>query len=249
MMLTLPTYPKTHHIAGSGGPHTKKRLNFSLLQGKQLTIEEKVDGTHCGLFFDEQANLRVFSRNTILTQENCPGDLKELLNQAEIYLDQLWDTLGDRYVLYGEWVYAAHSIFYDQLPAYFLEDDVFDRKSNAFLDTETRKQILGGLPDYFKTPAPILYQGNFERETELLKLAGASCFKSANWRSQIPSDQKPRFIASNLAEGLYIKVEEGGFVRERYKWIQPGFLGHILNNKTHWRHQSLLRNLLNPGPG
>jgi hypothetical protein len=47
-------------------------------------------------------------------------------------------------VLYGEWLYAKHTIFYDRLPQYFLEFDVLDLESDAFLSTARRRELLGG---------------------------------------------------------------------------------------------------------
>ena len=44
--------------------------------------------------------------------------------------------------MYGEWLYAKHSIYYDKLPHYFLEFDIFDREQKIFLDTETRHNLL-----------------------------------------------------------------------------------------------------------
>jgi hypothetical protein len=52
---------------------------------------------------------------------------------------------------------------------------------------------------------------------------------------------------SCLAEGLYIKVEEDGVVRERSKWVRPDFLQVILGSGSHWHDRPLLPNLLVPG--
>lgn len=35
---------------------------------------------------------------------------------AATFAPILWPVLGDRYVLYGEWLYAKHICFYDALP-------------------------------------------------------------------------------------------------------------------------------------
>lgn len=32
----------------------------------------------------------------------------------------LFKVLGNRHILYGEWLYAKHSVYYDNLPHYFL---------------------------------------------------------------------------------------------------------------------------------
>jgi len=46
---------------------------------------------------------------------------------------KLWESLADRYVLYGEWLYAKHTIFYEALPHYFFEVDLLDAETGEFL--------------------------------------------------------------------------------------------------------------------
>jgi RNA ligase len=55
-------------------------------------------------------------------------------------------VLGDRYVLYGEWLYAKHTVFYNALPHYFLEYDVLDLHTQQFLSTQVRRVLLAALP-------------------------------------------------------------------------------------------------------
>jgi hypothetical protein len=49
-------------------------------------------------------------------------------------------------------------------------------------------------------------------------------------------------------EGLYLKVEEGGRVVERYKWVRPEFLQAILDSGEHWADGPIEPNrLADPG--
>ena len=68
-----------------------------------------------------------------------------------------FEVLGTRYVMYDEWVYAKHTVFYDKLPHYFLEFDVLDRQTGRFLDTPSRCELLtplaAGPGDAFLLPA------------------------------------------------------------------------------------------------
>ncbi len=41
---------------------------------------------------------------------------------------QLYELLKDRYIMYGEWLYAKHTVFYDNLTHYFMEFDIYDKK-------------------------------------------------------------------------------------------------------------------------
>ncbi len=48
-------------------------------------------------------------------------------------------------------------------------------------------------------------------------------------------------------EGLYIKIEAGGAVAGRYKYVRPGFLQTVLDSGSHWQERPLLPNQLRAG--
>jgi len=48
-------------------------------------------------------------------------------------------------------------------------------------------------------------------------------------------------------EGLYIKVETGGVVTDRYKLVRPGFLQVVIDSGSHWMDRPLLPNRLRDG--
>ena len=52
---------------------------------------------------------------------------------------------------------------------------------------------------------------------------------------------------SDLAEGLYIKVEEDGRVVERFKYVRHDFLTTVLDSASHWQSRPILPNRLAPG--
>ena len=43
--------------------------------------------------------------------------------------------------MFGEWMYAKHTVFYDALPHYFMEFDIYDREKKEFLDTKRRREM------------------------------------------------------------------------------------------------------------
>jgi len=49
---------------------------------------------------------------------------------------------------------------------------------------------------------------------------------------------------SDEAEGLYIKVEEGGQVVARLKWIRPSFLTAVTKSEGHWLNRPIVPNVL-----
>jgi hypothetical protein len=56
----------------------------------------------------------------------------------------LEQRLENRFLLFGEWVYARHSVHYRQLTHYFFEFDIYDKEIEAFLDLERRLDLLAG---------------------------------------------------------------------------------------------------------
>lgn len=241
-MIVLPEYPRTLHLGDSGGGQSKHHCPFAEVAGLHLAVEEKVDGSHCGLAFDEGAELRIFSRNTVLESPPVQRDFRPLARVAREQVEGLWEALSDRYVLYGEWALATHSIFYDALPAFFLEDDVFDRKAGRFLSTCRRQALASELPVGFDRSVAVLHEGAVAEQDELRAMVGPSHYKSESWRERCPSVGDVE--DSDEMEGLYIKVESEEYVERRLKWVRAGFLRHIASSDAHWRERVEMRNVL-----
>jgi hypothetical protein len=250
--MELPYYPRTKHVEGSrcqAGQVDEQAVSFDELMNQFIVVEEKVDGSHVGLGFDEHVNLVVFSRNTILDRSHDQRLFGPLFRWLDQHMDALWDVLTTRYVLYGEWAYAKHTVFYDQLPDFLLEDDVFDREQQAFLDTAERRRLL---PEWVSS-VPILYEGQMTRLSELTSLLGPSQLRTSSWPENLANYCKLQGISvedvmtenrEQLAmEGLYIKQEQGGHVTGRYKWIRPSFLEQLLATGKHWKKSPWVPNI------
>src|SRR5262249_8985214 len=92
---------------------------------------------------------------------------------ANAQTDAFFDALGDRYVMYGEWLYAKHTGFYDALPHYFMEFDVLDLHTGEFLDTPNRARLLRGVPI---VPVLVLFAGILESADALRAMIEHSHF-------------------------------------------------------------------------
>lgn len=254
----LCKYPRTQHIAGSGIQSGDQDLAVAPIQallGRHLVVEEKVDGANSAISFGRDGHLLVQSRGHYLTGGERERQFHLFKTWAHRYTLQLWEALGERYVLYGEWLYARHTIFYTDLPHYFLEFAILDRESETFLDTSRRRQFLRCLP--FLVSARVLYEGAIQELRTLTNLLGPSHF--------IRRDQKQCLLdlcaarrldsarmlkesdTSGLMEGLYINVEAEGVVQARYKYVRAGFVQAVLDSGEHWMNRPLLPNLLAAG--
>lgn len=254
--MSLLKYPRTRHIEGSRLQLNDKSddLPIADLKGKQLVIEEKVDGANCGVSFNKAGELLLQSRGHYLNGGFRERHFNLLKNWANTHAKSFLEVLSDRYVMYGEWMYAKHTVFYDQLPHYFLEFDVYDRELNLFLSTEARHNLLLGLPIM---PVPILYEGEITSRKQVEALVKPSLYKSSDWRKSlsITIDQtgnKTEFVEkqtedSDLAEGLYLKHEKEQIVQNRFKFVRGDFLQAIQSSEGHWHDRPILPNKLMDG--
>lgn len=249
MMMSFVKYPRTYHMQGSKGVVESTQHAWQSLEDTYLVIEEKCDGTQVGFCFDAHGQLHCQSRGTILEQGAPQDNLSLLKNWLYGMYMPLFERLSDRYLVFGEWLYAKHTIFYDQLPHYFLEFDVYDRQAAYFLSTAARAALLDGLPVH---SVPVLWEGIGGQMPAPETLIGHCRFKSPQWRTRLEMLAKQQNIPwvevlqqtdmSDEAEGLYIKAETSTETIGRYKYIRPGFIHTILANDKHWRAQRVIAN-------
>ncbi len=250
-------YPRTRHLEGSRlqpGDEDLAAVPFRDLAGRHLVVEEKVDGANVGLGFDRGGGLHLQSRGHTLRGGATERQFDLLKAWARAHEAALRDVLGARYLLFAEWTYAKHTVFYDALPHYLLEFDVHDRERDAWLSTPARRALLEGLP---LAQVPVLAEGAFTRLDDLTALVRPSAFKSPGWREALAlacarEGHEPERVAretdpADLAEGLYLKWEEDGRVVGRYKWVRAGFLQAVVRSGSHWQDRPLLPNRLAPG--
>ncbi len=247
-------YPRTPHLAGSRlqpGDEDLAQVPFARLRGRHVVVEEKLDGANAGISFTAEGELRLQSRGHYLTGGPRERQFAVLKSWAATVAPLLWPRLGDRFVCYGEWMYAKHTVFYDALPHYFCEFDVLDTATGAFLDTPGRRELLAGLP---VASVPVLAAGPFARLEQLTALVGPSLCRTPRWRDALagaaaeagvdPERAAAETDRADDMEGLYLKVEEGGRVVERYKWVRHGFLTAVLDSGSHWADRPIVANRL-----
>ena len=254
MSYPILKYPRTPHLEGSrlqAGDEDLSQVPFSHLKGKYLVIEEKVDGANTAISFDEDGSLLLQSRGHYLTGGYRERHYNLFKQWAMVHKDAFYSVLGTRYILYGEWLYAKHTVYYDNLPHYFLEYDIYDRETKKFLSTKKRREMLEGLPIL---SVPVLKVGYFNKLDDITKLLGDSLYITPNKKQNL----KETAIKLNLdwekvlketddsilMEGLYIKVESEDEVLERLKYVRYSFFQSIVDSETHWLDRPIIPNKL-----
>jgi hypothetical protein len=256
--LELVKYPRTAHLEGSRlqeGDDGSDQIPLAALAGKKIVIEEKLDGANCGVSFSEGGEPLLQSRGHYLVGGWSERQFNWLKPWAHAHAGALLSKLEDRWVLYGEAMYAKHSVWYDRLPHMLLEFDLLDRHSGKFLSTKRRHEMLRGQPI---VSVPVLYAGVMPADLkQLKKLIYRSLAKSRNWRSnferQVLREGLPLALTwkqtnpQDESEGLYLKVENDDFVEARYKFVRRGFTQTILDSGSHHLARPMLPNLLAEG--
>ena len=255
-MNPMRKYPRTRHLQGSrlqAGDEDLDAVPMADLRGCHVVIEEKMDGANCGVSFGPDAGLLLQSRGHYLLGGPRERQFDLLKQWAGAMVDRLFDRLGGRYIMYGEWLYAKHTVYYDALPHYFMEFDILDTETDEFLDTPRRAELLGDLP---VKPVKVLYSGPFPGEDELLALIGPSHFITRtapqNLRDEVTDlgwDVERALRQTDLSgkmEGLYIKVEDGGVVTERLKFVRAEFL-QAVTAVGHWHDRPIIPNRMADG--
>lgn len=251
-------YPRTRHLEGSreqSGDEDLKCVKFSEIQGKYLVLEEKVDGANCGISFGSDGKMFLQSRGHFLNGGYGERQFDLFKLWAGCFEDRLHRLLEDRYVMYGEWLYAKHTVFYDRLPHYFMEFDIFDKKEERFFSTRKRREFLSSAP--FIQSVRVLAAGYYESLGEIEKWIGPSLFISKEPEQTFRTQCKKNGVTPELAirqtdltgimEGIYIKVEDGDYVTDRLKFVRGSFLNTILDSESHWVNRPIVANCLADG--
>ena len=247
-------YPRTPHIEGSRlqpGDEDLSQIPFDAIKRKHLVIEEKCDGANSAISFGPDGQLLLQSRGHYLTGGYRERHFNLMKQWATVHRDAFYQVLGNRYIMYGEWMYAKHTVFYDALPHYFLEFDILDRETGVFLDTLTRHDMLKDTP---VASVPVLSSGYCKTKEEMLKYLGRSRYVTENqqqnlWSAAVklgldPERNCKETDLSGFMEGLYIKVEEEGQVVERMKYVRAAFLQCVDFSESHWIDRPIIPNQL-----
>lgn len=248
--IDIVKFPRTPHLEGSAlqpGDEDVPRMHRRALEG-EVVVTEKLDGINIGLRFDELGKPWLFSRAHFVGSEPWFDRLK---GQIAANARACFERLGPRFVVYGEWLFARHTVFYDSLPAYFFVFDAFDLDEQRFLGTNERAALLDGLGF---VEAPVVWRGAGRELPEVEELLGRSRFASAGLRDTFDAliaarglvieRERAQTELSGLMEGLCFRLERDGRFVTRCKYVRPGFRQAIAASGSHWASRPLVPNLL-----
>ncbi|KAK0489153.1 ATP dependent DNA ligase [Armillaria novae-zelandiae] len=217
-------FPRTPHLINLGAATSDDLVTNTRAIPGHVVISEKVDGANMGFSLSDDRERIVVQNRSHYVNSSTHEQFRKLGHWVDLHREALIKVLGqdehfpERYILYGEWMYATHSIPYTNLPDRFLAFDLYDRYLELFIDRQSLEVLLG--PASIQV-VPLIYQGKMPSEEDLRKLVqGQSRF----WDGRV--------------EGVYVKVEKDGRVVSRGKVVR----GDFISGNEHWTKGELKMN-------
>ncbi|MCX6851205.1 MAG: RNA ligase family protein [Verrucomicrobia bacterium] len=231
-------YPRTPHLFGSKGTdddrHMGPKDSAAFIANPSLIVEEKLDGTNVGIHFASNGRMVLQCRGHEITEGMHPQ--YDLFKQwVAVKRPVLEGMLADRFILFGEWLYAKHSVHYRALPHYFFEFDIYDKADGGFLSLERRLALLDGTGIL---TVPVVHTGAARHE-QLMEIITESAFE-AEFENPLTGGTDSRM------EGLYLRIEADGMATGRAKIVRPEFVEKVKQSE-HWQHQQMIPNMLAEG--
>ena len=143
-------YPRTPHFPWSPGATSDDRMlkDDSQFTGKKVVVTVKMDGENTSVYQDGTVHAR--SLNSARREYHS-----WLMGNVQGWCRSLPEGLR----VCGEYLWAKHSIAYDNLPSYFLAFSVWN--SEGCLGWDETKELLDGLG---VQTVPVLYEGEYDAD-------------------------------------------------------------------------------------
>ena len=195
-----PPYPRTPYLwtpdAGAAGDRLVEPSERPDWMQRPVVVEEKLDGANVSVWWENQRP-RVASRGGPDAMDRA-GQLGPLRGRVGAAHDQLASLLAGGWVLYGEWLWLAHTVHYNRLPDHLVVLDLWHPESGfADLTERAERARARGL-----VVPPRLFTGVLGSMDALLGLMGTSRFGTAPM------------------EGVVLRRDDGA----RCKVLRPGFV-------------------------
>ncbi|CAD0100296.1 unnamed protein product [Aureobasidium mustum] len=227
-------FPRTRHLFNVGSASRDDLILSSsdaqaFLQPSDpsitIVVEEKVDGANLGISLDSSGAFRVQNRSHYVNSKSH-AQFKKLDKWLDDHYEGLTFVLDaansrpGRWILYGEWLFAKHSIHYTTLPDLFLAFDFFDTETGTFLSRDALSERLKG--------TNIHQVGQLEvqslDEQSLLDLV----------RTQESS------FYEGVIEGVYLRRQKDGKTIDRAKIVRSDFIA----GDEHWNRRGVVSNIV-----
>jgi len=217
-MNTIPKYGRTFHLTFSeGSTSDDKRLdNNNHFLGTEVVMTAKIDGSNFCITSD-----------VCFARSHSGPPTHPSFDWAKSFHSQIKYLIPNNLAIYAEYIFAQHSISYENLPHYLAMFNILDLDRNVWLswdEVELWSQELE-IPT-----APVLFRGVINTEKEL--------------EAMCKSFMKEKEFGVNEREGVVIRLagefSDGDFAKSIGKMVRKN---HV-NTDDHWAHQEIVKNKL-----
>jgi atypical dual specificity phosphatase len=204
-------FPRTPHFLDLGATSDDDIVtNLPSLSDRHVVITEKVDGSNMGFSLSSDRQRIIIQNRSHFVNSATHEQFKKLDLWVDRRRDDLFKILDrdeyfpERFILFGEWMYATHSIPYSHLPDTFLAFDLYDRRDDVWA---SRQALAAWLSGTRISLVPVMLEGRMPSAEELKSMI------------QLPSQ-----FYDGRVEGIYIKEEKNGIVTNRGKVVRGDFI-------------------------
>ena len=203
-------YPRTYHLPWSLGTTSDDKTLSSIEHfiGKKVVVTEKLDG-----------------ENFTLSHSCCHARSVDSVNhESRTWLKQFWGSIKTdiptSIKIHGESMFAQHSIFYSELPSYFIAFGVTEnQKFLSWDETQFYCESLGIVT------APVLYTGVFDEDVVKGLFTGKSCY-------------------GDTQEGYVVRMYDGFDVTDFKSNVAKFVRKNHVQTSQHWMYQKITKNTL-----
>ncbi|BEJ17483.1 hypothetical protein CspHIS471_0608840 [Cutaneotrichosporon sp. HIS471] len=221
----LLKFPRTPHLLDLGAAAADDLVSPADIKGP-ASVEEKLDGANMGLSLDWDGKLVAQNRSHWVSSASAPQfrALDTLLASHDSALRRILGRdqhFPERYILYGEWMAAPHSVHYASLPALFVAFDLYDRVESSFVSRTVLERTLRGSGTSNVPLLKEIREGEMLARDEMMRLL-----------------QQTSVFGTERLEGVYVRFERDGRTVGRGKVVRSDFIA----SDAHWGRAPLVLN-------
>ncbi len=215
----LNIQPDKHYLAG---PEVRE-----LFRG-DVVLEEKLDGSTLFITWTGGKPLLRAKGTRIISEFERTKAFVHAYNWAYQNCKKL-EKIPRGHAIVGEWLYALHSIPYNELPDFFVAFDVMHIRTGKLLPVKQRLKIF---EECGLASAPVLYEGRLSYE-EVPEFVRLSSFSGRH------ENCSPPLMEAQIMEGIVIKSYGQEFKSGKY--VTKEFSAAM---EQHWLELPLVQNQL-----
>lgn len=214
-------YPRTPHLPESpGGTRDDRRLpGLESFVGRPLVVTEKADGSNVCL-----------ERGGCYARSHGHAPVHPSFDALKALHARVASLIDPDVQVFGEWLYARHSLHYTALPGYLLIFGVRDTAARRWASWED-VELWGGVLSLPTVPV-------------VARSAGVATVPALERFVRDTAAGRASALGAEEREGLVVRwadeFADGDFDRAVGKWVREN---HV-STDDHWSSQAVVRNTL-----